>query len=41
MLLVELCSGSSSVGRVAREEGWDVVTVDNDKKWGSDILGDI
>ena len=41
MLLVELCAGSSSVGRVAKDEGWDIVTVDNDPSWNPDILGDI
>jgi hypothetical protein len=39
--LLELFSGTGSVGRSFREKGWDVVSVDLDPKSGATIIADI
>ena len=41
MRLLELFSGTGSVGRVFRELGWEVVSVDNDPRACADITDDV
>ena len=41
MKVLELFKGTGSVGKVAEEKGYEVVSVDMDKKWCPDILTDI
>ena len=36
--LLDICSGTGSVSRVAREMGWNTTTLDNDPKTNPDIL---
>ena len=38
---MELFSGTGSVGRVLREAGWEVVSLDVNPRWGADIQEDI
>jgi hypothetical protein len=40
-VLLELFSGTGSVGRAFRAAGWRVISVDNDPRWSPDILGDV
>lgn len=39
--LVELFSGTGSVGAEARKRGWDVLSVDADRKTGADVVADV
>ena len=39
--LLELCSGTGSVGAVFNFAGWDVVSVDWDPKTGADVIADL
>ena len=39
--LLELFSGTGSIGRAFREQGWEVVSVDLDPKAGATITGDV
>ena len=41
MRLLELFSGTGSVGEVFREKGWDVVSLDSNPKSEADIVVDI
>jgi hypothetical protein len=41
MLLVELFSGTGSVGKIARKMGWDVISVDADPSHGATYTTDI
>ncbi len=41
MKLLELFSGTGSVGRPFRENGWDVVSVDRDDRYNPEINADI
>ena len=41
MRLLELFSGTGSVGKVFKEQGWEVVSLDWDPKAGADIVEDI
>lgn len=40
-LLLELFKGTGSAGKVAKKLGWEVISVDNEKKWKPDIVEDI
>ena len=41
MRLLELCSGSGSLSRVARSRGWETLTLDNDPRTRPDLVADI
>lgn len=41
MLLIELFSGTGSVGKVARRRGWEVISVDNDPAHNPTYVTDI
>ena len=41
MRLLELFSGTGSVGRVFKGHGWEVISVDLDSKSGATIIGDV
>ena len=41
MRLLELFSGTGSVGRVFQARGWDVLSLDADPNAGADITSDI
>ena len=41
MKLLELCSGSGSLSRVARSRGWETLTLDNDPRTRPDLVQDI
>ena len=41
MKLLELFSGTKSVGKVAKEMGWDVICLDMNPKTNPDIVGDV
>ncbi len=41
MLLLELFSGTGSIGRAFREQGWDVFAVDLDPKTAADLHADV
>ena len=41
MRLLELFSGTGSVGKVFREQGWEVVSLDCDPKFSANIVEDI
>ncbi len=41
MKLLELFSGTGNLSRIARERGWETVTIDNDPAMEPDILADI
>jgi hypothetical protein len=40
-VLLELFSGTGSVGKAFRAAGWHVITVDNDPRWSPDICRDV
>jgi len=39
--MLDLFSGTGSAARVYKEEGFEVVTVDADPRWGADVVEDI
>ena len=39
--MLDLFSGTGSVGDVYRERGWEVVSLDSDPRWHADIQEDI
>ena len=41
MRLLELFSGTGSVGKIFKARGWDVISLDCDPKSGADIITDI
>lgn len=41
MLMVDVCSGLEGACQAMKENGWDVVTVDNDPKFSPTVLADI
>ena len=41
MRLLELFSGTGSVGKVFKEQGWEVVSLDWDPKFNANIVVDI
>ena len=41
MRLLDLCSGSGSLSRVARSRGWETLTLDIDPRTRPDLLADI
>ena len=41
MRLLELFAGAGSIGRVLRDKGWEVVSLDSDPTSEADIVQDI
>lgn len=41
MLMLDLCAGLGGASQAMRMRGWDVVTLDNDPRFGCDITADL
>jgi len=41
MLMLDLCAGLGGASAAFRDRGWDAVTVDNDPRFGPDVLADV
>lgn len=41
MRMLDLFAGTGGASRAMRERGWDVITVDNDPKFATDIVADL
>lgn len=41
MLMLDLCAGLGGASQAMRDRGWDVITLDNDPRFGCDITADL
>lgn len=41
MIMLDLCAGLGGASQAMRDRGWDVVTLDNDPRFGCDITADV
>jgi site-specific DNA-cytosine methylase len=41
MLMLDLCAGLGGASQAMRDRGWDVITLDNDPRFGCEITADL